>query len=79
MIQRKEVPVNDEYSIAIVTEEMTDKTWAVVASIKHRSPTGEQLTDLPIQNDRYATQAAAEQAGLTQARTWLTENVPPAA
>jgi len=79
MIQRKDVPVNDEYSIAIVTEEMADHTWAVVASIKHRSPTGEQVTDLPIQNDRYATQAAAEQGGITQAKSWITENLPHAA
>jgi hypothetical protein len=78
MIQRKDVPVNDEYSIAIVTEEMADRTWAVVASIKHRSPTGEQVTDLPIQTDRYATQPAAEQAGLIQAQSWISENVPHA-
>ena len=79
MIQRKDVPVNDEYSIAIVTEEMAGNTWAVVTSIKHQSPTGEQVTDLPIQNDRYATQPAAEQAGLAQAQSWLTENIPHAA
>jgi len=79
MIQRKDVPVNDEYSIAIVTEAMADGSWAVVTSIKHRSSTGEQVTDLPIQTDRYATQPAAEQAGLTQAQSWLTDNVPHAA
>jgi hypothetical protein len=79
MIQRKEVPVNDEYSIAIVTEEMADTRWAVVATIKHRSPTGEQIVDLPVQNDRYATQVAAEEAGLSQARDWLAKNLPHAA
>jgi hypothetical protein len=79
MIQRKDVPVNDEYSIAIVTEEMSDTRWAVVATIKHRSPTGEQIVDLPVQNDRYATQTAAEEAGLSQARAWLTQNIPHAA
>ena len=42
MIQRKDVPVNDEYSVAVVTEDMPDG-WAVVASIKHHSPTGEQI------------------------------------
>ena len=78
MIQRKDVPVNDEYSVAVVTEDMPDG-WAVVASIKHHSPTGEQIVDLPVQNNRYATQPEAEEAGLTQARAWLTQNVPHAA
>ncbi len=78
MIQRKDVPVNDEYSVAVVTEDMPDG-WAVVASIKHHSPSGEQIVDLPVQTDRYADQHQAEQAGLTQARAWLTENVPQAA
>jgi len=79
MIQRKDVPVNDEYSIAIVTEQMPDNAWAVVASLKHHSPTVEQIIDLPVHNDRYPSQHAAEQAGLTQAQTWLTQNIPHAA
>ena len=78
MIQRKEVPVNDEYSVAVVTEDLPDG-WAVVASIKHHSPTGEQIVDLPVQNERYPDQLQAEEAGLAQARTWLTQNVPHAA
>ena len=78
MVQRKDIPVNDEYTLAVVTEDMTDG-WAVVASIKHRSPTGEQITDLPIDNRRYSSQPEAEEAGITQARDWLTHNVPHAA
>jgi hypothetical protein len=78
MVQRKDVPVNDEYTIAVVTEDMTDG-WAVVASIKHRSPTGEQTTELPVDNRRYSTQPEAEEAGIAQARDWLTRNVPHAA
>jgi hypothetical protein len=78
MVQRKDVPVNDEYTIAVVTEDMTDG-WAVVASIKHRSPTGEQTTELPVDNRRYSSQPEAEEAGITQARDWLARNVPHAA
>ena len=78
MVQRKDIPVNDEYTLAVVTEDMTDG-WAVVASIKHRSPTGEQITDLPIDNRRYSSQPEAEEAGISQARDWLTRNVPHAA
>ena len=61
MVQRKDIPVNDEYTIAVVTEDLTDG-WAVVASIKHRSPSGEQITDLPVDNRRYSTQPEAEEA-----------------
>ena len=79
MIQRKDVPVNDESTVAVVTEDMADGRWAFVASIKHRSPTGEQTTDLPVLDQRYANQHEAEQAGITQARDWLAHNIPHAA
>ena len=57
---------------------MTDG-WAVVASIKHRSPTGEQTTDLPVDNRRYSSQPEAEESGIAQARDWLSKNIPHAA
>ena len=79
MVQRKDIRVNDEYTVAVVTEQMADGGWAVVASIKHRSPSGEQLTDLPVTNLRYASQSEAEEAGLAQGRAWLAQNVPHAA
>jgi hypothetical protein len=79
MIERKTVPVDDESSIAIVTERMTDGTWAVVASVKHQSPTGEKITDLPVRDVRYASQGEAEDAGVSQAREWLERNMPHAA
>jgi hypothetical protein len=79
MIERKTLPVDDENSIAIVTERMADGTWAVVTSVKHRSPTGEQITDLPIRDTRYASQAEAEEAGLQQGRDWIERNMPHAA
>jgi len=79
MVQRKDIPVNDDYTIAVVTEQMADGEWAVVASIKHRSPSGEQLTDLPVTNLRYASQVEAEEAGIAQGRAWLSQNMPHAA
>jgi hypothetical protein len=79
MVQRKDIPVNDDYTIAVVTEQMADGEWAVVASIKHRSPSGEQLTDLPVTNLRYTSQVEAEEAGIAQARAWLSQNIPHAA
>jgi hypothetical protein len=79
MIERKTVPVDEETSIAVVTERMADGAYAVVASIKHRSPNGEQTTDLPVSDTRYATQSEAEDAGLHQARDWIARNAPHAA
>jgi hypothetical protein len=78
MVQRREIPVNDEYTVAVVTEDMTDG-WAVVASIKHRSPSGEQTIDMPVDNRRYSDQPEAEEAGIAQARDWLKSNVSHAA
>ncbi len=78
MVQRKDIAVNDEYTLAVVTEDMTDG-WAVVASIKHRSPSGEQTTELPVDNRRYSSQPEAEESGIAQARDWLSKNIPHAA
>jgi hypothetical protein len=79
MVQRTTVPVDDESSIAVVTERMADGGWAVVASVKHRSPSGEQIIDLPVRDTRYASQAEAEQAGVNQGRDWIERNMPRAA
>jgi AICAR transformylase/IMP cyclohydrolase PurH len=79
MIERKHIPIDAEYSVNIVTEQMADGTWAVVSSIKHESPTGEKIIDLPVCDDRYATQTDAEDAGFSQARDWIDRNMPRAA
>jgi hypothetical protein len=76
MIQRTTVPVDDEYSINVVTEQMADGTWAVVASIQHHSPMGEQVIDLPVSDARFHDRAEAENAGERQGRDWLDRNVP---
>ena len=79
MVERKHIPVDAECSVNIVTEQMADGTWAVVASVKHLSPTGENITDLPVPDTRHPTQHDAEQAGVSQARDWIDRNVPHAA
>jgi hypothetical protein len=76
MIERTTLPVDDQNSINIVTERMNDATWAVVASLTHRSPTGEKIIDLPVRDTRYASQSEAQDAGVRQAREWLERNVP---
>jgi hypothetical protein len=79
MIERKHIPVDAEYSVNIVTEQMADGTWAVVSSIKHDSATGEKVIDLPVRDDRYSSQSQAEDAGFSQARDWIDRNVSRAA
>jgi len=78
MIERKTVPVGNDYSINVVTEQITD-SWAMVASITHYSPTGEMTIDLPVSDTRYPTQAEAEDAGVREARDWIERNLPHAA
>jgi len=51
----------------------------VVTSIVQQTPTGEKTTDLPVGDERFATEAAAEEAGLRQGRDWLDRNMPRAA
>jgi hypothetical protein len=79
MIQRKSIPVNDEYGITVVTEQMNDGTWAVVATITQHTPNGEKVVDLPVGDARFRDQAEAERDGETQARDWLERNLPHAA
>jgi hypothetical protein len=79
MIERKSIPVDEAYGIDVVTERMRDGGWAVVASIKHRSPNGEKTIDLPVGDLRYSDQGEAEDAGIRQARDWLAANVSRAA
>jgi hypothetical protein len=79
MIERKHVAVNAECSINVVSEQMADGRWAVVSSIKHESPTGEKIIDLPVRDTRYASQSEAESAGITQAREYIDRNMPHAA
>ena len=78
MVERKHIPVDAEYSVNVVTEQMADGRWAVVSTIKHESPTGEKIIDLPVRDDRFASQAEAEDAGFSQAREWIDRNMPRA-
>ena len=79
MIERKTLPVNDQYSIHVVTERMNDGAWAVVTSLTHRTPTGEQVIDLPVRDTRSPAPKEAEDAGVRQARDWFDRNVSHAA
>jgi hypothetical protein len=79
MVERRIIPVGNERRILLTTEHLADGTWGVVASILEATPNGERVVDLPVLDERFATEAEAEAAGETQARGWLDQNVPRAA
>ncbi len=74
MVQRKTVPVENDCAITVVTEQMSDGRWAVVASVKHFSRRAEQTIDLPVPDERFASQGEAEEFGVRTAREWIEGN-----
>ena len=79
MIDRKTFPADRNCEIVVTTEGMADGTWAVVASVKHVSERSEKVTDLPVPRQRFASQAEAEDYGVTLGRQWIAQNAPHAA
>jgi hypothetical protein len=79
MVQRKIIPVSDDRRILLTTERLADGSWAVVASIVETTPNGERFVDLPVIDQRFPTEAEAEELGTTQAMRWIEENTVRAA
>jgi hypothetical protein len=79
MVQRNIISVDAERRILLTTERLTDGMWAVVASIVETTPNGERVVDLPVVEERFASQAEADNAGEQQARRWIDANVARAA
>jgi hypothetical protein len=79
MVQRKTLPASHDCAISVTTEQMADGSWGVVTSVKHMSGTTESVTDLPIPEQRFATEADAEAFGFAQGKEWIEKNTPRAA
>jgi len=79
MIERKTFPLERGCEVAVTTERMNDGTWAVVASITERSERSEKVTDLPVPQQRFASQAEAEDYGRRLGAEWVDRNAPRAA
>jgi hypothetical protein len=77
MIERKTFPADRNCQIAVVTERMDDGTWAVVASVKHLSDRSTTITDLPVPQQRFASQAEAEAHGVRLGEHWIEKNAVP--
>jgi hypothetical protein len=76
MIQRKTVPAYGNCDIAIATEQMRDGKWAVVAAVKQSTANTQRTTDLPVSDERFDSQADAEDYGVRMAREWIDQNMP---
>jgi hypothetical protein len=79
MVLRRVIPVGEERRILLTTERLAEGPWAVVASVVESTPNGEWVVDLPVNEERFSTQAAAEASGEAQARRWIEQNVARAA
>jgi hypothetical protein len=79
MVLRRVIPAGDERRILLTTERLAEGSWAVVASVVETAPNGEWVVDLPVSDERFSTQAAAEASGEAQARGWIEQNVARAA
>ena len=76
-IVRKELPTADPAcAIHVTTERLKEGEWAVVAAIKHRSDFGEKTVDLPVPDQTFASQTAAEDFGARMALEYLDRNAP---
>ena len=79
MIRRKTFPVYRNCDIAIATEKMKDGKWAVVATVTESTETAQRNVDLPVSDERFDSEAAAENHGVRMAREWIDQNMPKVA
>jgi hypothetical protein len=77
MIDRTKVPTAWEgCEISIVTEQMRDGRWAVVAGITETTAEHTRTVDLPVTSETFATRDDAQAHGVQQADRWLEQNMP---
>ena len=76
MIQRKTIPAQGDYSIAVASEQMRDGRWSAVATLQQPTPTGLRNIDLPVSDQRFDTEAEAERFVIELAKAWIDRNEP---
>jgi hypothetical protein len=76
MVQRKVIPAHGGYDIAVATEQMRDGKWAAVATVTQTTDTAQRDIDLPVSNERFATEADAENFAVRMAKEWIEKNTP---
>ena len=76
MVQRKVIPAHGGYNIAVATEQMLDGNWAAVATVTQSTGTAQRNIDLPVSQERFATEADAENFAGRLAKEWIDKNIP---
>jgi len=76
MVQRKIFPAYGGYNVAVASEQMKDGKWAAVATVTHSTGTGQRIIDLPIPDQRFETEEAAERSVVKMAMEWIDRNAP---
>ena len=77
MIDRTKFPTAWEgCEISVVTEQLRDGRWGVVAAIEDTTPEHMRTIDLPVPSETFPTRAEAENYGVAQAQHWLEKNMP---
>ncbi|HEV8585483.1 MAG TPA: hypothetical protein VGT02_11000 [Methylomirabilota bacterium] len=77
MVERERFPTAwPGCEISVVTEEMRDGRWAVVAAITENSPERTRTVDLPVSSQTFESHEKAQAFGVEQAQHWLDENMP---
>jgi len=77
MIDRAKFPTAWEgCEISVVTEQLRDGRWAVVAAIQETTPEHTRTIDLPVPSETFASREDAQTSGVEQAQRWLEKNMP---
>ena len=76
MVQRRVIPADGGYDIAVATEQMRDGNWAAVATVTQTTGTAQRDIDLPVSKERFATEADAEAFAVRMAKEWIEKNSP---
>jgi len=77
MVQRKIFPASAGYNVAVASERMQDGRWSAVATVTHSTGTGQRVIDLPVTDERFDTEEAAERSVVKMAMEWIERNTPP--
>jgi hypothetical protein len=79
MVNREHYPtMHNGCEISVVTEQMRDGTFGVVAKVTHDVGGAVQVTPLPVPDRTFETEEAAQAFGVMQAREFIDRESPAA-
>jgi hypothetical protein len=79
MVNREHYPtMHNGCEISVVTEQMKDGTFGVVAKVTHDVGGAVQVTPLPVPDRTFATEEAAQAFGVMQAQEFIDRERPAA-